>query len=181
MFAHCQNIHWQLRRVNPQVIANLTYTHQTKPMIDFPQPERFSSFKAWLRVVCDSKHGMQAAIAEIAGVTPQSITKWLDGGNIGAGKLKKIAQYAGIDYMKLRALADGANPKDAELPINRRLMTHTEMGAKVGRKWEELHEPASMQILGLIETLLALQKETHRAYSRQQMELVKQRLAAKTA
>lgn len=171
------NVHRQLIYVNCDLIAQAHYDHDNQPMIDvtaMPQPERFTNFAAWLKAVCAAR-GKQRQIASECGVKPQAVTKWLKGGKIEVDKLKRLAAWSGIDYVKLRSLADGEDPRQADIAPNRRLMTHTEMGAKVGRKWEELAEPAKTQMLNVIETMLALQKESHRMYARQQMEIAKAR------
>lgn len=171
-------VHRQLINVNCHLIAPRDYDNDNQPMIDvsaMPQPERFTNFAAWLKAVCALNRGKQREIAAACGVKPQAVTKWLKGGKIESDKIKKLATWSGIDYVKLRSLADGENPRDSDVPLNRRLMTHTEMGAKVGRKWEELAEPAKTQMLNVIETMLALQKESHRVYAKHQIELAKAR------
>lgn len=171
-------VHPQLMNVNCDLIATGNYDNDNQPMIDalaMPQPERFTNFAAWLKAVCALGRGKQRQIAAECGVKPQAVTKWLKGGKIEVDKLKRLATWSGIDYVKLRSLADGEDPREADVAPNRRLMTHTEMGAKVGRKWEELAEPAKTQMLNVIETMLALQKESHRMYARQQIELAKAR------
>jgi transcriptional regulator with XRE-family HTH domain len=167
--------------VNWHLIASPHYARNNQPMIDvaaMPQPERFTNFAAWLKAVCAINRGKQREVAGVCGVKPQAVTKWLKGGKIDIAKLKLLSGWSGIDYVKLRSLADGENPKETDVGPNRRLMTHTEMGAKVGRKWEELAEPAKTQMLNVIETMLALQKESHRMYAKQQMEIAKARSKA---
>lgn len=168
-----ENIHHGLMSVNCDLIATIIEPPHNQPMIDPPQPEAFTTFGEWLKAVCARERGMQRRVAEATFKSPQAVTKWLNNGNIETKQLRLLADFVNVDYGKLRMLLDGENTRvPAHAP---KLLTRTEMGAIVGKKWEELVEPARSQILNLIETLCTLQRDSYRLYVERQSDLAKQR------
>lgn len=120
---------------------------------------------------------MQKAIADATHCEPQAVTKWLNGGKVSTVKLKLLAAHVGVDYGVLRLLLDGVRNVSAlksEWPLPK-----TQLGANVGRKWEELNEPAKTQILDVLETLLTLQRSTYREYAAKQQEIAANRQRTK--
>lgn len=173
MVKHDANVHRQLMFVNWDLIAPSCGHPHNQLMIDTPQPESYQTFVEWLTAFCEY-YGSQRAAATAAGVSPQAMTKWLAGGNIKALRLRELATNAKVDYSKLLLLFN-RQPTSPDVIPESRFTTSTELGAIVGRKWEALYEPAKSQMLGLIETLLALQNPRQREYGLKQKALAKQR------
>lgn len=179
IFKHGSYIHRQLIHVNWGLIALGSAAQQNQLMIDTPQPDSYSTFAEWLNAFCEY-HGSQRAAAIKTKVTPQAMTKWRAGGNVTTKNLQKLAVAGIVDYSKLLLLFNKQPTKPVPI-ADTVLMTATEMGAKVGRKWEQLHEPARSQMLGVIETFLALQSPSHRKYGEDQQKLIENRPTRKHA
>jgi transcriptional regulator with XRE-family HTH domain len=123
----------------------------------------FESFSEWLRYKT-KKPGGQAELARACDVPRQTITRWLNGGKPKPDKLQAIAAWAGVDYVSLRLLLDGQSPLKPD--DKTRFQCRTELGAHVGRRFEELQQvnnSAALQILGAIDAALATQPTEPRA------------------
>jgi hypothetical protein len=139
-------------------------------MVNHVAVEGFSDFASWLGSVV-TKWPSKAAFAREVRAAPQLLEKWLAGSKPGDASLKAIATAASVDYRQLKMLTSGLSV--ASDPTPKKFSTRTEMGAIVGRKWEELREQndsAAMNILSVIETLVTLQRDSYRSYSKQQQE-----------
>lgn len=73
-----------------------------------PDPSSFTTFSGWVRELTDpDRYGVrQRVLAEVAGASPQAVTKWLKGGAIEADKLARVAEWCGVSYQSLRLLVD---------------------------------------------------------------------------
>lgn len=146
-------VHRQLRKRNRQLIDRPEGDHDNKQMVDIPSPEHYSTFAQWLEAARKSRRLTKAAIARIGGVQPQAATKWFKTGDVKPESLRKLSDWSGIDYSKLRLLLEGQPITEARTkgpppptPTLRRLMTKL-------RALEE--EESSLHILeSLADTLL---------------------------
>lgn len=100
-------LHSRLNSVNPRFIAGLQPPADNKRMVDTPKPEHYPSFAAWLEATRKAFRVQKQQIADIAGVSPQAVTKWFKGGDVGAEPLQKIADWSGVRYASLRLLLEG--------------------------------------------------------------------------
>ncbi len=73
----------------------------------WPNPAEFDSFSEWLQALTSKRYGVkQKTLAEVAGRTPQAVTKWMKGGMVEAESLVRIAEWSGFPYMLFRRLLD---------------------------------------------------------------------------
>lgn len=87
-------------------IAQRSKDADHRDMAEPPQPKAFSEFKDWL-ITCLRQRGiMQKDLAATIHISPQSITYWKRGGSPESAQIRKLADWAGVDYMDLRALID---------------------------------------------------------------------------
>lgn len=100
-------LHSRLSEVNPRFIAGTKPAADNKQMVDTPKPEHYPSFAAWLTATKKSFRVQKKDIAEIAGVSPQAVSKWFKGGDVGPEPLQKIADWSGVQYASLRLLIEG--------------------------------------------------------------------------
>lgn len=145
----------------PDLIQNqrVVYSRDLpRPPQSFPDPESCKTFPEWLRELTE-KHGVkQRDVAEVAGLTPQSVTKWLKGGMIGVGPLSQIAEWVGIPYLQLRRLLDeskvGLMPmhvSDAAPPNY--LRGDTGIPADFVKTWARLDSESRRQVQSLAKLL----------------------------
>jgi len=155
-------------RVNRALIAAGSDRADNQPMVGtIPQPKAFKSFKEWVTALSEVGGIKQVTIATAGGTSPQMVTKWRAGSSPSIDTLKKLATAFTVPLQDLRDLVDGVHaPAGKPAAVN--LTCKTEMGARVGRKWEELDDPGQTQILMLIETLGAMQLEIKHAETRRQ-------------
>lgn len=71
-----------------------------------PDPRSCKDFAEWLREMTKKGRATQRDIAEVAGASPQAVTKWLKGGAIEPERLARIAEWSGFSYDQLRRLVD---------------------------------------------------------------------------
>lgn len=100
-------LHSRLSSVNPRFIAGPQPSADNKRMVDTPRPEHYPSFAAWLEATRKAFRVKKQQIAEVAGVSPQAVSKWFKGGDVGAEPLQRIADWAGVPYASLRLLLEG--------------------------------------------------------------------------
>lgn len=100
-------LHSRLNSVNPRFIAGLQPSADNKRMVDTPKPEHYPSFATWLEATRKAFRVQKQQIADIAGVSPQAVTKWFKGGDVRAEPLQKIADWSGVPYASLRLLLEG--------------------------------------------------------------------------
>lgn len=100
-------LHSRLSSVNPRFIAGLQPAADNKRMVDTPKPEHYPSFAAWLEATRKAFRVQKQQIADIADVSPQAVSKWFKGGDVGAEPLQKIADWSGAPYSSLRLLLEG--------------------------------------------------------------------------
>ena len=58
----------------------------------------------------------KSKLAEIAGVRTSAVTKWVQGGAIRIGQLKKIADYFGVDVRELMPTESSLSVRESETP-----------------------------------------------------------------
>ncbi len=58
----------------------------------------------------------KSKLAEIAGVRTSAVTKWVHGGAIRIGQLKKIADYFGVDIRELMPTEFSPEVRESEMP-----------------------------------------------------------------
>lgn len=118
----------------------------------------FGTLAEWLRTKTKDR-GARAELARQVGVSPQLVSSWLAGTIPSAARLQKLAAATNVDYVALRMLADGLPTTKAQ--DTSRFTTSTELGAYMGRKFEELNavnHTAAMQVLGLLDALTMAQQ-----------------------
>lgn len=125
----------------------------------WPDPRTCKDFPEWLRGLSEFGGVTQRQIAQVAGATPQAVTKWLKGGAIEVERLARLAEWAGQEYRELRRLVD--EPKIKILPTGVSdlrtpyLNSHVaEEGARELLKlWAGLSPDARQQLLGMAKFL----------------------------
>lgn len=154
-------LHYGLRKINRQFIADNQQPDENQRMVDTPRPEHFSAFKDWLEAVRLSRGLTKASIAEVAGKTPQAATKWFKGGDVEPESLKKIADWAGAPYEHLRMLLDGQslNGRSKKQVVS----IKSPIVQRVSRKVEQLAEDeASISAVeALVDSLIASASRRH--------------------
>lgn len=100
-------VHRQLRKRNRQLIDRTGTDNENKQMVEMPSPEHYSTFAQWLDAARKSRRLTKTAIAKIGGVKPQAVTKWFKDGDVKPESLRKLSDWSGIDYSKLRLLLEG--------------------------------------------------------------------------
>lgn len=115
-------------------------------MTKTPDPREYSSFADWLAVVTAGR-GVQREIARACGVSPQAITKWLQGGQVKPEPLRKLADWAGRPYSDLRMLADGlsqpAPAMESAIPTTDDLL----------ERWRSLPPAARVYVISLMDAI----------------------------
>lgn len=99
-------VHRRLNDVNRQLIVSNEPAAEHKRMVDTPRPGHFSSFAEWLEAVRRSRNASKAEVARVGGGTPQAASKWFNGGGVDVPHLRKLADWAAVEYLELRALLD---------------------------------------------------------------------------
>jgi transcriptional regulator with XRE-family HTH domain len=121
-------------------------------------------------------HVEAADLARACHVSRAAVSKWTSGkvDNLKNEHLFVVARRCGVDAEWLGTGA-GEPRKSGKAPPAGSGNGLTEMGARVGKKWQSLDEPARGQILMLIETLGALQSENYRKYGIEQQRILHSR------
>lgn len=155
-------IHRRLMRVNHHLIADDQPTADHKRMVDTPRPEHYATFPQWLIAIQSARKVTQRAIATIAGTKPQAVTKWLKGGGVEPEPLRKLANWAGVEYSALRLLLDG-QPQETGRQ-KKQFTQQAPATMRIARKIDLLKDEVSLTAVeSLVDTLLssaASQKRT---------------------
>jgi transcriptional regulator with XRE-family HTH domain len=140
-------IHSQFMSVNDTVIAHKPHVYDSSGMDKrIPQPENYANFAAWVRAAADYV-GSQAALARAVGVSPQMVTKYLNGKTAEPENLEKFADWSGVAYAKLRMLMDGKPVSEAKAIRDRINQTATPLGAQIGRQWEQIQDERTRNLI----------------------------------
>ncbi len=129
----------------------------------WPDPRSCKDFAEWLRELTKISGVKQRTIAEVAGSTPQAVTKWLNGGMIEVERLARIAAWADFPFEELRRLID--EPKLGILPStvgSPRAAYATPKNAQKRPEelvliWSKLSADNRQQLLGMAKLLLSRQ------------------------
>lgn len=114
-----------------------------------PDPAACKDFADWVTQLT-AEHGRrygvtQRLLATVAGSTPQSVTKWKDGGSIELERITRIAGWAGLPYQQLRNLVDTAIVGD--MPLN------SDLSGELANIWQTLNPKQRKQLLQLARRL----------------------------
>jgi transcriptional regulator with XRE-family HTH domain len=119
-------------------------------MVDVPRPEHYPSFPQWLEATRKAFKVRKQDLAQIAGVTPQAVTKWFRGGDVGPDPLRKLSDWSGVPYAELRMLLEG-QPVTAVKP-KKGLAPPSPVVQRLSRKLQILSSDESS--LGAVEALV---------------------------
>jgi transcriptional regulator with XRE-family HTH domain len=125
----------------------------------WPDPRTCKDFPEWLRGLTEFGGVTQRQIAQVAGATPQAVTKWLKGGAIEVERLARLSEWSGQEYRELRRLVDEPKirilPTGVAEPRTPYLNSHTsEEGAReLLTLWSKLSADARQQLLGMAKLL----------------------------
>lgn len=125
----------------------------------WPDPRTCKDFPEWLRGLTEFGGVTQRQIAQVAGASPQAVTKWLKGGAIEVERLARLAEWSGTEYRELRRLVDEPKikilPTGVSEPRTPYLNSHpAEEGARELLKlWGSLSSDARQQLLGMAKLL----------------------------
>jgi transcriptional regulator with XRE-family HTH domain len=152
---HMQNyIHRRLSGINRHLIGGHQPTEENKQMVDTPRPEHFSEFKDWLEAVRRQRNVDKADVASIGGASPQAATKWFKGGNVNPDALQKLADWAGFEYIELRALLEKKPLPGSK--AKKGIKQPSADAQRIARKVDLLTDDSSLTAVeALIDTLLS--------------------------
>lgn len=141
-------IHRQFMPVNEPIIAHKQKVDEAWRMEKrVPQPENYATFSAWV-LAAAAFAGGQAALARAVKVSPQMLTRYINGGGAKKHNLQKFADWAQISYSKLRDLMEGRqtqdNPRQGK---DRPNQTFTPLGAQIGRQWEQIADERARSLI----------------------------------
>lgn len=98
----------------------------------------------------------QRQLAEVAGVTPQAVTKWLNGGAVEVGNLARLAEWSGYSYQSLRRLVDEQKLKLVPTGVAESKAPYR-TAEEFGDLWAKLTDDHRQQMLGMAKALLLKQ------------------------
>jgi transcriptional regulator with XRE-family HTH domain len=132
------------------------------PPDHWPDPAQFRNFGEWMRELTKKPDGVkQVTIAKVAGVKPQAVTKWVNGGSIEVDKLMRIAQWAELDFDELRRLVDDGKLTVARVAEPRERYVISKAAGRRTEEllaiWAKLSPENRQQYLGMGKALVATQ------------------------
>lgn len=122
-----------------------------------PDPDSCDSFAEWVRDLTKKGRGVtQRQVAEVAGVSPQAVTKWLKGGAVEVGNLARLAEWSAYSYQSLRRLVDENKLRLEPIGVANNKATHRAT-EEFGDLWAKLTDDNRQQLLGMGKALLLKQ------------------------
>lgn len=122
-----------------------------------PDPESCESFEEWIRDLTKKGTGCtQRQVAEVAGVSPQAVTKWLKGGSVEVGNLARLAEWSGYSFQSLSRLVTENKLRlmPTRVAESKALYRTAE---EFGDLWAKLTDEHRHQMLGMGKALLLKQ------------------------
>lgn len=125
-----------------------------------PDPASCTTFSGWVRELTDQRrYGVrQRILAEVAGTTPQAVSKWLKGGAIEADRLARIAEWTGVSYQALRLLVDEPKLRLSAVRVAEQPSVYGKTDLDELREiWAKLTPENKQQLLGMAKVLRSTQ------------------------